>query len=291
MALMLREQVLPRIAELFSLESIPRREYRVLGDGESSVQNRIRKAVDLLAEDPQLAGVMLHYRAHTPEILLAFEALTREGGGRATKGALRKLDPLLIEALGDELFSIGGGELPERLVEALASANLTLATAESCTAGGIASMVTEAPGASRVFNAGFVTYANAAKVDFLGVPAELIEREGAVSEAVARSMARGLFAKTRSDLCVAITGIAGPGGGTPEKPVGTVHVAVFNAIGLAESAPYPDQTREPKIVHRRLRLRGKRGTVRRSAAVWALKLVWDQLREAGLAELEESSPT
>lgn len=283
---MLLEQVLPRVGERFSLEKIPRRVYRLLGDGESSVQNRIAKATELIETEPSLAGVMLHYRAHTPEILLAFEALPDREGVHASGGALRQLDPVLREALGEELFAIGEAELPERLVAAMSAAGLRLSTAESCTAGGVAQMLTEAKGASAIFDGGFVTYANETKTKWLGVPAELIEAEGAVSESVARAMARGLFAKTRSDLCVVTTGIAGPGGGTPDKPVGTVHIAVANAIGHQDSAPYPDQTREPRIVHRRLRLRGNRGTVRRSATVWALKMIWDQLLEAGLADLE-----
>mgnify|MGYP003886539303 CR=1 FL=1 len=107
-----------------------------------------------------------------------------------------------------------------------------------------------------------------------------------LSEAVARAMAVGLHARTGADLCVAITGIAGPGGGTADKPVGTVHVAVTSTLAASNSASDPDQTTGPRVVHRKLRLRGNRGTVRRSAAVWALKIVWDQILLAGLAGRE-----
>ena len=283
---MLADQVLTRIAEQFSLEAIPHRVFRVLGDGESSVQNRIAKARAQLQSEPRLEGVMLHYRAHTPEILLNFEALQRADGTRASRHDLGLLDAALLEALGDELYAIGPAELPERIVSAMAAAGLKLATAESCTAGGIAAMLTQAPGASSVFGEGFVTYANEAKTRWLEVPASLIETHGAVSREVAEAMARGLHGRTGSDLCVAITGIAGPGGGTPEKPVGTVHVAVASTLPDLNFPSDPGQTTGPRVVHRKLQLRGKRGTVRRSAAVWALKLVFDQLLAAGLATRE-----
>jgi nicotinamide-nucleotide amidase len=101
----------------------------------------------------------------------------------------------------------------------------TLATAESCTGGLIAAILTEVPGASRVFECGFVTYSNAAKTEMLAVPADLIERHGAVSEEVARAMAAGALTHSAADIAVSVTGVAGPGGGTAEKPVGLVQLA------------------------------------------------------------------
>jgi len=108
------------------------------------------------------------------------------------------------------------------LVEALRERGWKLATAESCTGGGVAHAVTAIPGSSDVFDRGFVTYSNEAKTQMLGVPVATIAREGAVSEAVAAAMAEGALRASRADVTVAITGIAGPGGGTPAKPVGTV---------------------------------------------------------------------
>lgn len=100
-----------------------------------------------------------------------------------------------------------------------------LATAESCTGGLIAATLTEIPGSSDVVDRGFVTYSNAAKTDLLGVPAPLIEEVGAVSEEVARAMAKGALARSNADVTIAVTGVAGPGGGSEEKPVGLVHFA------------------------------------------------------------------
>jgi nicotinamide-nucleotide amidase len=111
------------------------------------------------------------------------------------------------------------------LLAACRARGLRIATAESCTGGLIAAVLTEVPGSSDVFERGFVTYSNAAKTEELGVPAALIEQHGAVSEEVARAMAAGALAHSPADIVTAVTGLAGPGGGTAEKPVGLVHLA------------------------------------------------------------------
>lgn len=111
------------------------------------------------------------------------------------------------------------------LIALCTARRLTIATAESCTGGLIAAVLTEVPGSSAVVERGFVTYSNAAKTDLLGVPAALIKTHGAVSEEVARAMAEGAIRRSPADIAVAVTGIAGPTGGTPDKPVGLVHFA------------------------------------------------------------------
>ncbi|KQP07283.1 MAG: CinA family protein [Methylobacterium sp.] len=111
----------------------------------------------------------------------------------------------------------------EALVAAYAAAGRTIATAESCTGGLVAGLLTAVPGSSAVLERGFVTYSNAAKSESLGVAAALIDAHGAVSKATARAMAEGALAHSRADVAVAITGIAGPGGGSAAKPVGLVH--------------------------------------------------------------------
>jgi nicotinamide-nucleotide amidase len=117
-------------------------------------------------------------------------------------------------------------ELARRLLGACERRGWHLATAESCTGGLIIVCLTEIPGSSSVVERGYVTYANRAKAEVLGVPAALFERVGAVSEEVARAMAEGARDRAGVDLAVAVTGIAGPGGATPAKPVGLVHMAV-----------------------------------------------------------------
>jgi nicotinamide-nucleotide amidase len=132
--------------------------------------------------------------------------------------------------------------LPERLCalaeQTLAAARarkLTIVTAESCTGGLIAGCLTEIAGSSDVVERGFVTYSNSAKSEALGVPPSLIETHGAVSEEVARAMAEGALRHSRADLAVAVTGVAGPGGGTAAKPVGLVHLALARRGGATEA--------------------------------------------------------
>jgi len=116
--------------------------------------------------------------------------------------------------------------LETKIVRRLTDRKQTLAVAESCTGGYISHRITNVPGASVVFLSGLVTYSNAAKQTFLGVRAETLERQGAVSEPVAREMAEGARRASGTDYAIAVTGIAGPSGGSPEKPVGTVFIAV-----------------------------------------------------------------
>jgi nicotinamide-nucleotide amidase len=125
-----------------------------------------------------------------------------------------------------------------RLLDRCRALGLTIATAESCTGGLVAATLTEIPGSSDVVDCGYITYSNDAKQLLLGVPAETIDMHGAVSRATAEAMAEGARAQSGADLTVAITGIAGPGGGSPEKPVGLVHFAA---------------AREGRLLHREMR--------------------------------------
>ena len=127
------------------------------------------------------------------------------------------------------MFSADLRARAETLLAAARAQGLKLTTAESCTGGLIASVLTEIAGSSDVLDRGFVTYSNQAKEDMLGVPAGLLRQHGAVSEAVARAMAEGAIRASTAQLSVAVTGIAGPGGGTEEKPVGLVHIAAARA--------------------------------------------------------------
>ncbi len=151
--------------------------------------------------------------------------------------------------------------LAARLVAMLTEKAITLATAESCTGGLVAKYITDQPGASAVFGTGLVTYANSAKTRLLGVPEDMLAKWGAVSEPVARAMACGARRTGESDIGLGITGIAGPGGGTAEKPLGLVHLAVASRGGVRHFAMLP-QGDYPG-----------RDAVRRKAAACAMRLV------------------
>ncbi len=148
---------------------------------------------------------------------------------------------------------------PTTLLALYRARRLRIATAESCTGGMIAAVLTDIAGSSDVFERGFVTYSNEAKTEMLGVPAELIAKFGAVSEQVAREMAAGALRHARADAAIAVTGVAGPGGGSKEKPVGLVYLAVARKGGEArcERQMFP----------------GGRAEIRRATVARALELL------------------
>jgi len=158
--------------------------------------------------------------------------LTAEGASPdAAEERIEALAGAIRERLVGRVYSEDGRELPEVVAALLRERGLRLALAESCTGGLLAARISAVPGASHFLERGFVTYSNEAKRELLGVDAETLAREGAVSEPVARAMAEGARASARADIGVGITGIAGPDGGTPEKPVGLVFIAVDGAAG------------------------------------------------------------
>lgn len=257
----------------FALRPIPRRVYRVLGMGESSVAELVEPLVAAMrSESPGLAALFVHYRASTPEVSIVLEGVSDTNGHCASEDELRRFDLGLLERLGHHLYGIGTASLASRVLHGLRAAGVRLATAESCTAGGVARTLAALPGASAVLDGGVIAYDNQIKARVLGVSSALLEAHGAVSEPVARAMAEGARSVMGSDLGVSVTGIAGPSGGTPEKPLGTVHIAVSDA---------------ETTTHKELHLRGGRGTVQRSAERWALKLVWDRLIQKGLVNVGE----
>jgi nicotinamide-nucleotide amidase len=188
-----------------------RRFYKIAYMGESLIEEAIGKKI--LA----IPGVELGYCARPGEVDV------RIIGERA---ALDQADQIVRAELGDSIFTTGDETLEEVLVKMLTKKKQTLATAESCTGGLLANRITNVPGASAVLLAGYVVYADEAKTDILGVDPKLIGEHGAVSEEVARSMAKGARKRARSTYALATTGVAGPSGGSEEKPVGTVYVAL-----------------------------------------------------------------
>ena len=209
---MFRDFVMLILREITAkLPQLERRFYRIAGMGESLVEEAIGEKI--LA----IAGIELGYCARPGEVDV------RVIGESA---AVEQADKIIRDKLAESIFATNDEELEEALVKLLTKRNETLTTAESCTGGLLADRITDVPGASAVFLAGYVTYANEAKVDILKVDPQSLEKHGAVSEAVARAMAEGARDRARSTYALATTGVAGPDGGSPEKPVGTVYIAL-----------------------------------------------------------------
>ncbi len=190
---------------------IERRLYKIANKGESLVEEAIGDRV--LA----IPGVELGYCARPGEVDVRIVGKEK---------AIEQADAIIRSKLGPSIFSAADESLEEVIVKLLAQRNQTLAVAESCTGGLLADRITNVPGASAVFLAGYVCYANQAKIGMLNVDPQLIEKHGAVSEQVACVLAEHARAGAKSDYALATTGVAGPSGGSPEKPVGTVYVAL-----------------------------------------------------------------
>lgn len=207
-----------------NVESRPLRSvvFKTFGETESAVAGRL--------EGVDWRGVHVAYRASFPEIHVTLYA--EEETAERSDERLVALSAVVRERLRPLIFGEGpDATLPRAVGAALEASGARVALAESCTGGLIAQTLTNIPGASAWLLEGLVTYSNDSKIRRLGVPVELINAHGAVSEPVARSMAEGARDSSGADLGLAITGIAGPSGGTPEKPVGTVHLALASAEG------------------------------------------------------------
>jgi nicotinamide-nucleotide amidase len=216
---MFSKYVMPILRSLVPASAIlDRRMYRIAGVGESVVEEAIGKKV--LA----IPGIELGYCARPGEVEVRII-------GKAE--AIEQADAIIQSSLGVSIFSTADETLEEVIVQLLRKRNQTLEIAESCTGGLIANRITNVPGSSAVFVAGYVCYSNRAKSDMLEVDVKLIEAHGAVSEPVARALAEHARACAGSDYALATTGIAGPTGGSPEKPVGTVYIAL--ASGESET--------------------------------------------------------
>lgn len=218
---MFHQEVVPRLRALAGIETIS--EALVLkftGIGESDFHQGI---------DAQLAavsGLEYGYCAHIGEVDLRLIGDPR---------ALEAGRAIALDTFSPYLISDDGSSLEKTVVRLLVERKMTLATAESCTGGLISNRLTNVSGASEVFTHGFVTYANDAKVQMLGVSEQDIATHGAVSEVVAREMAEGALAKSGACIAVSVTGIAGPGGGSEDKPVGTAWIAVAVRGGDTEA--------------------------------------------------------
>jgi nicotinamide-nucleotide amidase len=240
---------------------IHRRTLKVAGMAESAVEEKVQPVYAAFPSNP------VTILAATGEILLQFTAL---GSDEEASAQLDRMESAFRGVLGDDIFGKDDDTLEAIVGGLFRKARKTLAIAESCTGGTLAGRITDAPGSSDYFLGGAVTYANEAKVALAGVNPATLERTGAVSEETAREMAEGIRKRFGASVGFAVTGIAGPGGGTPEKPVGLVHVALADEDGT--------------VVHRRLRMPGDRAMVRRWTTSIALSMLRIHLLGAGTGE-------
>jgi nicotinamide-nucleotide amidase len=209
---MFRNSVLPILRKIISLGSVvQRRSYSIAGMGESLVEEAIGER---LLEIP---GIELGYCARPGEVDVRI---------MGDEAALDRADAIITASLGAAVFSRDGGSLEETVVKLLTKKEQTLAVAESCTGGYLAHRITNVPGSSAVFLTGYVTYSNDEKTRLLGVDPDLFLKHGAVSEEVVRAMAEGARKRANADFALATTGIASPGDGKTEKPIGLVFIAL-----------------------------------------------------------------
>jgi nicotinamide-nucleotide amidase len=243
---------------------------KIAGLPESVVEERIAPAYDEFGREA------ITILASVGEIRLQ---ATAEGPEPERRARLMAMVARLGELAGDAVYTTREEDSLESVVgDLLRVAGTTLTAAESCTGGLLSQRVTSIAGSSDYFLGGAVTYSNELKTQLVGVPAAMIAEHGAVSEPVARAMAEGVRTHLGSDWGVGITGVAGPGGGTPEKPVGTVHIAV---AGPGDG----------EVEHRRLRLPGDRERIRMFSAQIALEMLRRRLLAASPSSAVTAEPT
>lgn len=254
------EMMFERYAKPYLLKKadavIQSRILRLFGIGESKAETLLKPLMEG-SENPTLAPY-----AKSCEVHLRLTAKA-ENADKA-QDMLDQLEQKVRDVVGEYVYGYEDQALQQVVISTLQKAGKTLSCAESCTGGLLAQLLTEVPGASEVFGFGFVTYANEAKQSLLQVPSEVLETYGAVSEPTALAMCRGARAAAGSDLAVSITGIAGPGGGSEEKPVGLVY------IGLAT---------EKGAYCKKLQLAGSRERIRLHTAMHALSMVLQELQK------------
>ena len=247
------EVVLPWVAARLGAAPATR-VLKLIGVGESAADQAMRPVMD----DPAWRDVRFGYRAHFPEVHLKWTVTGPDAEPRAAA-----IEARVRELFGEAVWGSGKEELAALVVARLTSRREKVALAESCTGGLLASLLTAVPGASAVLDLGVVAYANQVKTSLLGVDEGLLAAHGAVSEPVARALAEGVRRAAGATWGLGLTGIAGPGGGTAEKPIGTVHLALAGPRGTEAVA--------------RL-YRGDRDRVRRAAAFESLDLLLRALR-------------
>lgn len=252
---MLTGGVLPWLHRKFHLsQHIRTRTLHTIGMAESEIDHRI---ADLFAtlENPKIAVLAHQYRCDV-------KIMAKAGSEDEAIALTAPVEHELLRRLDGHIYGVDDQTLPGAVAVLLQQTRRTLAVAESCTGGSIAAALTSVAGSSKSFAGGVVSYDNTVKSSLLGVRADELARSGAVSEAVAGQMAAGVREKLGSSIGLAITGIAGPTGGSPEKPIGLVWLAIADASGLRT---------------KRLQLSGDRGGIQSRATTAALGFLWEAL--------------
>jgi len=250
MQAMFRESLRHALEEHFGGKAVIRRKVlHTCGLSESKVNELIQ---DILRQKRPVVGLTAR------ETGVDIRIVAHEGSGTRSRSTVERTEAEVRKKLGDAVYGIDGQEMEEVVGALLLQRKMTLSVAESCTGGMIGARITNIAGSSAYFERSVVVYSNAAKTELLGVPADLIERRGAVSRDVAKAMAQGIREHAKTDLGLAVTGIAGPSGGTPEKPVGLVYIALANDEGITVNEN---------------RFLGTRSQVRQRAAQMALDMV------------------
>ncbi|HEV3089608.1 MAG TPA: competence/damage-inducible protein A [Candidatus Elarobacter sp.] len=253
---MLQEKLVPWLVRRFGLrEAIYTKTLHTVGIGESQLDAKIEDLFRTL-ENPKIAVLAHGFRV---DVKIMAKAQSRE----QAEAMIQPVAAELRRRIGSGYYGDDETTLPGAIVRALAERGMTLGTAESCTGGGIADELVSVSGASAVFRGGIVAYSNDVKISLLGVPESTLASAGAVSEETAVAMARGARRSLGTEVAISTTGIAGPDGGTAEKPVGLVWFAL--ALGDGE------------IETRRLTFPGDRADIRERATVAALSLIWRRL--------------
>ena len=247
---MFEEACVPRLQKMAGGVALARRVYRTTGLAESAL-------------DAKIAPIYTKYKnpettilARPGQVEVRLTATTKNPA--EAERLLKELGDQIEQCLGECIFANSEQSLEEIVGMCLVMKQATISVAESCTGGMLAERLTEVPGSSRYFMSGIITYSNQSKIDLAGIPPLLLEMQGAVSEEVARGLAESVREKIGTTIGVGVTGIAGPDGGSPEKPVGTVHIAVAT----------PTETE-----HRHFQFPGNREKVRWQASQAALDMV------------------
>jgi nicotinamide-nucleotide amidase len=258
---MATDAVLPRLAERTGGRVIRSRVLRLCGIGESDAEAQLSDLIH--SENPTLAPLAKLGEVH-------FRITARADSPNTAEQMIAQMEHAVRERLGTFIFGVDETTLEQVVVQSLIETGQSLAVAESCTGGLLGHRITSVSGSSEVFLGGVISYSNALKEALLGVPRSVLETHGAVSEPTARAMAEGVRERLGSWWGVGITGIAGPSGGTPEKPVGLVYIGVSDPTAtVVRSQVFP----------------GDRATVKYRATQYALWLLYQGVKHGGCASL------